>query len=42
MRKRWQRTTDASRPARKSVAYESDVSEGVQVSVILIKYDLVV
>jgi hypothetical protein len=41
MRKRWQRTTDASSPLRKSVAYGSDVSEGVRVTVILIKYDLV-
>ena len=30
----------ASSPVRKSVAYESDVSEGVQVTVILIKNDL--
>jgi len=40
----WQHITDASRPVRKAVAYESDVDEGVQRSdgVILIKYDLVV
>jgi hypothetical protein len=34
MRKRQQRTTDASSPVRKSVAYESDLSEGVQVTVL--------
>jgi len=32
---------DASSLVRKAVAYESDVSEGLQVTVILIKYDLV-
>jgi len=43
MRKRQQRTADASGLVRKSVAYESVVSEGVQYSdcVILMKYDLV-
>jgi hypothetical protein len=42
MRKRYELITDASSPVRKSVAYECGVSEGVQVIVILIKYDLVV
>jgi hypothetical protein len=34
MRKLSQRTTDASSPVRKSVGCESDVSEGVRVTVL--------
>ena len=34
MRKHWWQTTDASSLVRKSAAYESDVSEGVQVTVL--------
>jgi hypothetical protein len=41
MRKQ-QQTTDASSQVRKSVTYESNVSEGVQITVILIKNYLVV
>jgi len=32
---------DASSPLRETVTYESNVSEGVQATVKLIKYDLV-
>ena len=39
MRKRLQRTTDASSPVRKAVAYDSDVSEGVQVTVLFFVKD---
>jgi hypothetical protein len=34
MRRRQQRTADARSPVKKSVAYENDVSEGVQVTVL--------
>jgi len=34
MRKRSQQTMDATSPVRKSVAYDSNVSEGVQVTVL--------